>query len=243
MPVTDYSTTPGSNIAISGISLAEGCNASGINDAIRQMMADIATMITNGTLPSAGDMKFVAGAAAPSGWLLCNGAAVSRATYSALFTAITTTYGVGDGSTTFNLPDIRGRTLVGVGAGVGLTNRALGATGGEESHLLVVGEVPSLSVTGSTAAGGAHTPTLNDPGHTHTYNEPVVQLGAPFTIGTNNLAAKLVDSALVSGGSVSNITANAVADHTHTLTGTTTGGGGTHNNMPPFFAGNICIKT
>lgn len=54
-----------------------------------------------------------AGASAPAGWLLCYGQAVSRATYADLFTAIGTTYGVGDGSTTFNLPDMRGRTPLG----------------------------------------------------------------------------------------------------------------------------------
>lgn len=57
-----------------------------------------------------------AGAAAPSGWLLCDGSAVSRATYAALFAAIGTTYGAGDGTTTFNLPDLRGRMAVGKGS-------------------------------------------------------------------------------------------------------------------------------
>src|SRR3990167_4049843 len=52
---------------------------------------------------------------APSGWLLCDGSAVSRSTYADLFTAIATAYGVGDGSTTFNLPDFRGRVAVGLG--------------------------------------------------------------------------------------------------------------------------------
>jgi len=51
---------------------------------------------------------------APTGWFLCYGQAVSRTTYAALFTAIGTTYGTGDGSTTFNLPDLRGRTIAGV---------------------------------------------------------------------------------------------------------------------------------
>jgi hypothetical protein len=54
-----------------------------------------------------------AGSSAPSGWLLCDGTAVSRTTYSALFAAIGTSYGAGDGSTTFNLPDLRGRVPVG----------------------------------------------------------------------------------------------------------------------------------
>lgn len=67
-----------------------------------------------------------AGASAPTGYLACNGAAVSRSTYAALFGVIATTYGVGDGSTTFNLPDARGLVMVGAGAH-GTMTRANGA--------------------------------------------------------------------------------------------------------------------
>jgi hypothetical protein len=66
-------------------------------------------------------------------YLLCNGQAVSRTTYSALFSAISTTYGTGDGSSTFNVPDMMGRVPVGTGAGSGLTSRSIGATGGTEN--------------------------------------------------------------------------------------------------------------
>tara|TARA_R110000803_G_scaffold2733_2_gene9386 strand:+ start:125 stop:1183 length:1059 start_codon:yes stop_codon:yes gene_type:complete len=66
-------------------------------------------------------------------YLLCNAQAVSRSTYSALFSAISTTYGVGDGSSTFNLPDLQGRVPMGSGSGSGLTARTLGATGGTEN--------------------------------------------------------------------------------------------------------------
>lgn len=62
-----------------------------------------------------GDIKATGRAAAPSGWLMCDGAAVSRTTYSDLFAAIGTAYGAGDGSTSFNLPDLRGRMPVGKG--------------------------------------------------------------------------------------------------------------------------------
>lgn len=64
------------------------------------------------TIPS-GMLAPFAGTTAPSGWFLCYGQAVSRTTYAALFTAIGTVYGIGDGSTTFNLPDLRGRTVAG----------------------------------------------------------------------------------------------------------------------------------
>jgi len=76
------------------------------------------------------------GASAPSGYLLCNGSAVSRITYSALFAVLGSTYGNGDGSTTFNIPDYRGEFLRGVDAGIGndpdagtRTHRGDGSTG------------------------------------------------------------------------------------------------------------------
>ena len=80
---------------------------------------------------------------APGGWLLCDGSNVSRTTYATLFSVIGTTFGVGDGSTTFTLPDMRGRVPVGSGSGAGLTARSLAATGGEETHTLTVPEIPA----------------------------------------------------------------------------------------------------
>lgn len=83
--------------------------------------ADKVTSIANflsyvSAVPS-GTMAMFAGAAAPSGWLLADGSAISRATFANLFAAIGTTWGAGDGSTTFNLPDMRGRGPIGVGTG------------------------------------------------------------------------------------------------------------------------------
>ena len=89
-------------------------------------------------------------------YLLCNAQAVSRSTYSALFTAVSTTYGVGDGSSTFNLPDLQGRVPMGSGAGSGLTSRTLGATGGTEN-----------TASGSNIASGSN------------YNYSIVQ---PFSV-------------------------------------------------------------
>lgn len=79
-----------------------------------------------------------AGAVAPDGWLLCQGQAVSRTTYAQLFSVIGTTYGSGDGSTTFNLPDMRGRVAVGSDAN-------LGAKAGAKTHALTNAELPVLS--------------------------------------------------------------------------------------------------
>ena len=88
----------------------------------------------------AGSMIMFGGAVAPTGWLFCDGAAVSRETYAALFAAIGVVWGAGDGSTTFNLPDARGRSAMGAGQGSGLTARTLGATLGEEAHALTANE-------------------------------------------------------------------------------------------------------
>lgn len=67
------------------------------------------------TLNPAGVISAYAGSSAPSGWLMCDGSAVSRTTYATLFAIISTTYGVGDGSTTFNLPFLNGRSIIGAG--------------------------------------------------------------------------------------------------------------------------------
>ncbi len=83
------------------------------------------------------------GSTIPTGFLECDGSAVSRYTYATLFAAIGTTWGAGDGSTTFNLPDLRGRSPLGAGTGSGLTARTLGGTGGAETVALATSELPS----------------------------------------------------------------------------------------------------
>ena len=89
-----------------------------------------------------GSIQEFAGASAPAGWLTCDGSAVSRVTYPALFAVIGTTYGAGNGSTTFNLPNRKGR--VGVGLDSGQTEfNTLGKTGGAKTHTLTVAEMPS----------------------------------------------------------------------------------------------------
>jgi microcystin-dependent protein len=104
---------------------------------------------------SAGTIIPYGGSSAPTGFLLCDGSAVSRTTYSTLFGVIGTTFGSGDGSTTFNVPDLRGRVVAGKDdMGGTAANRltsttmspdgvTLGATGGEQTHTLVTSEMPS----------------------------------------------------------------------------------------------------
>ena len=94
--------------------------------------------------PSGAILQF-AGSSAPANWLLCDGALISRTTYATLFGVIGTNYGAGDGSTTFKLPDLRGRVPIGAGQGSSLTNRVIAATGGAETHTLTVSQIPSHS--------------------------------------------------------------------------------------------------
>ncbi len=98
----------------------------------------------------------------PDGWLECNGRAVSRLDKARLFAVVGTTYGAGDGSTTFNLPDLRGRAVVGLDnmggskAGVitGAWGSSLGGIFGEEKHILTTAEIPSHSHTATVYGTG-----------------------------------------------------------------------------------------
>ncbi len=87
-----------------------------------------------------GSLIATARSSAPSGFLLCDGSAVSRTTYAALYEAIGTTYGEGDKSTTFNLPNLAGKFPLGKSG-----SHALGATGGEENVTLTTEQIPSHS--------------------------------------------------------------------------------------------------
>jgi microcystin-dependent protein len=118
----------------------------------------------------AGSVIPYAGSTAPSGWLLSYGQAISRSTYATLFAAIGTTYGVGDGATTFNVPDLRGRLVAGqddmggtsadrlTGQSGGVDGDTLGASGGAETHTLTAGELPTSATyqrqTSNDAQGG-----------------------------------------------------------------------------------------
>jgi microcystin-dependent protein len=117
----------------------------------------------------AGMMNDFAGTVAPIGWLLCDGSAVSRTTYATLFAAIGTTWGVGDGSTTFNLPDFRRAVAIGSGgSGTGIIGNATGNTGGTESHTLGLQDIPEHS--------------HDDPGSQFITDQ---NAGGPFTGGTS----------------------------------------------------------
>jgi len=170
-------------------------------------------------LTPSGSISMFGGATAPVGYLLCDGTAVSRTLYADLFTAIGTTYGVGDGSTTFNVPDLRGRAPIGAGAGAGLTPRALGASGGDEEVTLTSAEMPSHTHT-HNANGG--TGSLADPatGLAYSNSQNTASAGLDVTVGELNLYTTPI-----------------------ALTLNTTGGGGAHENMQPWLSVNFIIKT
>lgn len=129
------------NITADSLTVANDASIGG--DAAIAGSLTVAGQDVNQSAPP-GVISMYAAAAAPTGWLLCDGSAVSRAANAALFSAISTTYGVGDGSTTFNLPNLQGRVPVGKNGG---TFNPLGSTGGEETHALTVPEMPSHNHT------------------------------------------------------------------------------------------------
>jgi len=110
----------------------------------------------NAPYAAPGSLMLFAAVTAPAGWLICDGSAVPRAEYSVLFGVIGTTWGAGDGSSTFNVPDLRGRVPVGSGTGTGLSARTLAQKAGEEAHVLNVTEMPAHAheINMASGAGG-----------------------------------------------------------------------------------------
>lgn len=152
----------------------------------------------------AGAILQFAGSTAPDGWLICNGSTVSRSTYANLFAAIGEAYGAGNGSTTFKIPDLRGRVPVGAGQGSGLTNRVLAATGGSQSLNLTENQLPAhthlmfanveVNNSGGEATATTQVPrargVLGDSSQDHKYR-----------MGTTTVAATLGKTSSVGSGS------------------------------------------
>lgn len=169
-----------------------------------------------------GSIVDYAGSVAPSGYLMCYGQAVSRSGFPALFATIGTIYGSGDGSTTFNVPDTRGRvTAAPDNMGGTAANRmsvfpavSLGASGGADRHTLSLAESPS------------HSHDVIDPGHNHTVVRNVTPGTGSFQGGGT------------SGGNTDDVTGASVTG----ISVQPSGGGGAHNNTQPTIIFNKIIR-
>lgn len=182
-----------------------------------------------------------AGTTVPAGYLLCDGSAVSRIDYATLFEVIGTAFGDGDGSTTFNLPDLGGRVPLGVSQG-----HALGTTGGSETVTLTESELPAhtheVPQHGHEDTIGATTPAFS---HAITqpvfkYIQPAKSGGAAFggsakwTTNTTTDTATRSTNVAVSAHAASNCTMSGSIADKAAFDSETAGGGSAHNNMQPF---------
>ena len=201
-------------------------------------------------------------AAARAGCLLCDGSAISRSQYAALFAAIGTTYGSGAGDgVTFSLPDFRQRVIIGAGAVGGDTNRPtvrqLGQVGGTETYRLTPTDLPGHThnfsgTTGADSPDHAHSGTtagdypdhvhqqtvVNNPGNSIARFSEVASGGYPWNVGSTGGASARHQHDFGTSG--------ATARHAHAFSGTTDGGAvgsGAHPNVPPFGVANVFIKT
>ncbi len=158
----------------------------------------------------------------PKDWMPCNGQILEINQYNALFALLGTTYG-GDGRTTFALPDLRGRVVMGQGTGSGLKPRTIGQQDGQEEVSLSINQIPSHSHD----MDGEITVSLNvnnDSGEENTPN-------GNYIAGGSNI---FVDEA----GTNQNLNGLNV---TNSLNNASTGDGQSHNNLQPYLVSNYCI--
>lgn len=111
----------------------------------------------------AGIVSPYSGSSAPTGWLLCDGSAVSRTTYADLFAITSTTYGVGNGTTTFNVPNLKGKVVVGYNSAETEFD-TLGETGGAKTHTLITSEMPSHTHMQNRLSTGSSATSLSTAG-------------------------------------------------------------------------------
>lgn len=177
-----------------------------------------------------GSIHMFAGSSAPQGYMFCEGQAVSRSTYASLFNGIGTTYGTGDGSTTFNVPDLRGRLAVGKTSSG--TFASLNNKGGAETHTLSIAEMPT-----HTHIQNKHTHTQDSHTHSGLYIDSTpLRWGLGFAGGSAGAISN-------SGTGQTPYTGTTTATNQYTVAvNQNTGGGGAHNNLQPYNTVNYIIK-
>jgi microcystin-dependent protein len=174
--------------------------------------------------PYLGEIEIFAFGFAPKGWLMCTGQLLPINQYQALFSLLGTTYG-GNGTTTFALPDLRGRIAMGQGNGQGLSSRTIGEVGGETNHTLLVTETPSHTHTLAATQNATIANNLNAPGPTVVLSQTTGRGTGGTTLTVNLYAADTNPSQPMAPAAI----------------GTT--GGQPHNNLMPSVALNFCIAT
>lgn len=199
-------------------------------------VAELATALQQLLVPVGTILAFGGASTAPTGWLFCDGTAINRTTYNGLFTVIGTNFGGGNGSTTFNVPDLRGRAPIGAGNDATAANnqtRNIGSKGGDwrlQSHQ----HYTTVSGSGSTSGVGDHT---------HGYSAPLTGKSIRQGTGTTTGAMEAqIDGGGTGGGGA----------HSHTFSVTSGGWSNDHSrssigstdseNMPPFQVVNYIIK-
>lgn len=163
----------------------------------------------------------------PNGWLICDGSAISRSTYATLWSVIGTLHGAGNGSTTFNLPNYKGRVLVGLDSGQTEFN-APGKQGGAKTVTLTQTEMPSHD-HGNTGNGGSHTHTL-----------PIQYVDTSTNTGSLHRVTDINNSTGGTGTTANATVPGTGSDHSHNIP--SQGGGGAHNNLQPFATTIFLIK-
>jgi microcystin-dependent protein len=167
---------------------------------------------------------------APSGYLLCNGDAISRTTYSNLFAVTSTTYGSGDGLTTFNLPNLKGKVPVGFNSSETEFD-ALGETGGAKTVTLTSAQ--------SGVPAHSHANTLTDPTHSHIAQSFLNDTGS----GANALQRANVASGDISFNSAGLTTSESTGVTITNVNNTAANAASAHNNLQPYIVLNYIIKT
>ncbi len=182
------------------------------------------------------------GATAPDNWLLCHGQAVSRTGFPLLFAAIGTTHGIGDGTTTFNVPDLRGRVVAGLdnmggtdAARLGgiVTSTTLGSSGGIKEHALTEAQMPPHT---HAVTDPGHKHSLTDPGHSHAVDTISLGSGA-YAIGSGGVVARL--GGLTTSSSTTGVSMSSASTG---ITISSRGGGQAHPNVQPTMVLNKIIK-